>query len=138
MSSKLLLRIAAGILFLHLFLHSIGHNSWQETKDPIKQGVINQMVDHKFYFMGTDRSMGDYFIGYGYIVTLALGLTTVLLLFISNALNESKQLNYKILMAISVALVIWSVDEFVFFFPFAAGITLLAAVCTGFAAVKLR
>ena len=85
MSSKLLLRIAAGLLFLHLFLHSIGHSNWQKTNDAVKQGVINQMVDHKFYFMGTDRSMGDYFMGYGYIVTIGLGLLTVMLLFISNA-----------------------------------------------------
>ena len=138
MTPKLLLRISALLMLFHLLLHTMGHSRWQKTTDPIKQAVISGMTNHAFLFMGTQRSMGDYFAGYGYAGSVALLLFACLLWLLSNAIAQSAGLIYKLLVVISICLLLWGIDEIVFFFPFAAGTTLLATLLTVIAAVQIR
>ena len=138
MKPKLPLRIASGLLLLHLIFHSIGNSTWKQTDDPIKRNVISQMTDHKFPFMGTTRAMADYFNGFGYIISIALAFLSLLLWILSNSSKESLRLTFKILVLITVALFVWAIDEFVFFFPFAGCITLLAALFSCIATLQLR
>ena len=138
MKPKLLLRLASGLILLHLVLHSIGQSSWKQTTDPIKQSVVSQMTDHKFPFMGTVRSMGDYFNGFGYATSIGLALMGVLLWMLSGSSKENVGLSSKLLAVLAVSLFVWSLDEFIFFFPFAACITLLAGLLTCIATLQLR
>jgi hypothetical protein len=138
MKPKLFLRIASGLILLHLILHSIGNSTWKQTNDPIKQNVISQMTDHKFPFMGTVRAMGDYFNGFGYITSIALALISLLLWILSGSSKENAGLTLKILVVVTVSLFVWAIDEFVFFFPFAACITLLAGLLSCIATLQLR
>ena len=113
---------------LHAVLHTFGHSGWTKSPDPLKQTVIKLMTDHSFPFMGVERSMGNYFDGYGYAVTIALVLIAVVLWLISDATAQGSALIKNIALVLAFGLLVWGIDEVIFFFPFAAGITLLSSL----------
>ncbi len=129
-TTKILLRIAAALMLIHGLGHTIGHSGWKKSTDPIQQGVIHQMIGPKFPFMGVTRSMGEYFDGYGYACSIFMLLCTLVLWFTSGELGGSPGLAKKIILTMSVCLLAWGIDELIFFFPFAAGTSLLASACT--------
>jgi hypothetical protein len=134
MKPKLLLRIAAVLILIHGVLHTTGFSQWKQDPDPAKQEVIKQMTGQKFPFMGTSRNMGNYYDGFGYAGSIALILIAVLLWIVSGELLTNPSLAKKVIVVISCALVIWAADELIYFFPFATGLTFVAAVC-GFASL---
>lgn len=131
MKEKILLRIASLLMFLHLCGHMVGALTWKHTTDPLKEVVILQMTQPKFPFMGAMRSMGEFFDGYGYATAISLLLVAVLLWFASYSLQE--KITKKLLIVCTLFLYALSIDEFLFFFPAAAIISLIAAVLTTFA-----
>ena len=106
MKPKLLLRIASLMMLLHLIGHSFGNELWKKTDDPTKMQVIHAMTYYKFPFMGSVRSFGDNFSGYGYAVSLFLILSSVLLWLISSSLKEKTTLSIKILLTLFICLTI--------------------------------
>lgn len=138
MSTKLLLRIASGLMIFHVIGHTLGHIGWKKTTDPVKQEVINQMTGHKFPFMGANIGLGDAFEGYGWALSIAMIFFALTLWFISSSLSDGKAMSQKILVALFFCLLVWSIDEFIFFFPFAACTTLLAAILTLIATVQMK
>jgi len=127
MSPKILLRIASVLMFIHCVLHTIGFDSWKG--DPDKQGVYDAMNGPKFPFMGVHRNMLEFYDGFGYASTIALLLIAVSLWIISSELAAGS-LARKMTLTLAVILVLWGADEIIFFFPFAAGISLVSALCT--------
>jgi len=138
MKPKLLLRTASIIMLLHDAGHTFGHLSWKQTTDPAKQEVINQMSDKKFPFMGAERSMGEYYEGYGWAAALALLLIAAILWITAGHVTQNTIFAKKILVVISIILLAWGIDELLFFFPFAAAFSLLAALLTAIAIFQLR
>jgi hypothetical protein len=134
MKPKLLLRIAAILILIHGVLHTTGFSQWKQDPDPAKQEVIKQMTGQKFPFMGTSRNMGEYYDGFGYAGSIALFLIAVLLWVVSGELSSNTSLAKKIIIVISFSLLVWATNEWIYFFPFAAGITLVASIC-GFASL---
>ncbi len=135
---KILLRIAAALMLIHGLGHTIGHSGWKYSTDPVQQGVIHQMTGPKFPFMGVTRSMGEYFDGYGYACTIGLLIFVLALWFTSGELSTSPGLAKKMMLTMAVCLLGWFIDEIIFFFPFAAGTSLLAAACTFGASVLYK
>ena len=88
------------------------------------------MTGHKFPFMGVNRSMGEYFDGYGIGCSIAMAVFVLVLWSVSGELKTSPGLAKKIMLSIAVCLLAWGVDEMVFFFPFAASLTLIAFAST--------
>jgi hypothetical protein len=134
MTPKLLLRIAAILIFIHAAGHTLGFITWKDVDDPVQKGVIQQMTGHQFQFMWATHSLGDYYQGFGYACSIALVLIAVLLWMISANLSTGGNLAKKITVLISYALLLWGIDEFIFFFPFATALTLVAAICSRWAA----
>jgi len=130
MKPKLLLRIAAILIFVHAVLHTIGFSGWKDATDPVQKGVIDQMTGHKFPFMGAVHSLGDYYQGFGYGCSIALLLIAVVLWLVSNDLSSNSNLAKKVVLVISYALLLWGIDEYIFFFPFATCITFAACICS--------
>jgi len=128
--AKILLRSSAALLLIHIAGHLFGHGTWKLSEDPEQQSVIGEMTGKKFPFMGALRSFGDYYEGYGWLITIALLFFTLLLFFIAGAGAECRRLSVKILMTLSLSLTAWSMLEFRYFFVFAGAITLLAAILT--------
>ena len=138
MSAKILLRVASGSMIFHLLGHSIGSATWKQTTDPVKQVVIGQMTSHKFPFMGSIRSMADYFDGYGLATSIGLILFALMLWQVSGIVKENGRIAIKFLILITICLLAWSIDEFVFFFPFAACNTLFAAILSFVAIIQIK
>lgn len=130
MKPKILLRISAILIFIHSALHTFGFTTWKEAPDPIYKTIVDGMTGHKFPFMGAVRSLGDFYEGFGYASSIALLLIAVILWFVSGETNRSANLSKKIIYTVGIALVTWGIDELIYFFPFAAVITLTAAVLT--------
>jgi hypothetical protein len=129
MKPKLLLRIAAVLILIHAVLHTMGFSQWKQDPNPARHEVIKQMTGQKFPFMGTSRNMGEYYDGFGYSCSIALFLIALLLWIISGELSSNLSLAKKAIAVISFGLLLWATDELIYFFPFAAGITLVAAIC---------
>ena len=130
MKPKLLLRIAASLIFIHSVLHTIGMSTWKDTTDPVEKTVVDQMTGHKFPFMGAIHSLGENFDGFGYACTIALFLIAAILWVVSGEIGQRTGLVKKVVFIVAVSLIAWGVDELIFFFPFAAIITLTAAALT--------
>jgi hypothetical protein len=129
-SVKILLRTAAALMVVHLIGHTIGHAGWKKPADPAQLAVVKQMNGPKFPFMGVNRSMGEYFDGYGIGCSIAMLIFILVLWSISSELSTSPRLAKKAMVSISLCLLAWGIDELIFFFPFAASLTLIAFVCT--------
>ena len=137
MNPKILLRIAAIIMLLHTIGHTMGALTWRKTPDLAKQSVIELMTARKFPFMGVERSMGEYYDGYGFACTLALLLIVALLWITSNVTPHTNALVKNILFVLSFILLAFGIDELIFFFPFAAAFSLLAFLLTLVATLRL-
>jgi hypothetical protein len=127
MKPKLLLRIAAILILIHCVLHTFGFTTWKQAPDSAYKSIVDGMVNHKFPFMGAIHSLGDFYDGFGYASSIALFLIAVLLWLVS---GERTGLSKKITIVTGIALVAWGIDELIYFFPFAAIITLTAAALT--------
>lgn len=87
-----------------------------------------ELSAHSFPFMGADRSMSDYYEGYGYITSIALLFFGILLWQLSNVVKVKIIPVEQMLIATALLLFLLCIVEFVFFFPFAACTTLLAGI----------
>lgn len=130
MKPKILLRIAAVLIFIHSVLHTYGFNTWKEAPDPVYKTIVDGMTGHKFPFMGAERSLSNFYEGFGYACSIALFLIAIVLWLVSGETSRSANLAKKIIYAVGIALVAWGIDELIYFFPFASAITLTAAVLT--------
>lgn len=128
-TAKILLRIAAVLMFIHLAGHTIGHSGWKKSTDSVQSEVIKQMTGPKFPFMGRIHSMGEYFDGYGIGCSICMAFFILVLWIISDHLNDTSKLPGKLILTVAVCLLAWGIDELIFFFPFAAGNTLTAFLC---------
>jgi len=129
MQPKILLRIASILLLLHLVGHTLGHSSWKQAKEPEEKAVISQMTDHTFPFMGSNRSFGDFFDGYGYACSIALALMMTMLWILSSAHLNTIAL-VRLLTALWIAFFLWSAIEFRYFDLSAALTSLLPGLLT--------
>jgi len=134
MKPKLLLRIAAVLIFIHAALHTFGFSQWKQDPDPAKHEVIKLMTGQRFPLMGTSRNMGEYYDGFGYATSITLVLIAVLLWILSGELLTSPSLAKKAILVVSCTLLLWATDEVIYFFPFSASLSSAAGLC-GFAAL---
>ncbi len=116
------------LLLIHLIFDYCG---WRKATDPAVRPVIAEMTGPKFPFMGAVRSMGDFYDGYGYACSIAMLLFVVLLWLIGGdeAGGSGGPLGRRLTLVAAVALLVWGIDELIFFFLFAACTTLLACLC---------
>jgi hypothetical protein len=138
MKAKIILRAASVIIFLHAIGHTMAVLTWKDDPDPKKMEVIKQMTDNKFSFMGTSRSMGEYFEGFGIHGTLSLLLITLILWYASDISETNKNFNKKIILTVSVILLAWGVSELIYFFPFAASFSLISSLLGFYSLVLLN
>jgi hypothetical protein len=127
MKPKILLRIAAILILIHAVLHTFGFSGWKT--DPARREVIQQMTGQKLPFMGASRNMGEFYDGFGYASSIALLLIASLLWIVSGELLSNRSLAKKVILILSFGLLFWGIDELIYFFPFAASISLLACIC---------
>lgn len=86
------------------------------------------MTGPKFEFMGVMRSMGDYFEGYGLILFIVFGMSIALILSAARYCDSNHDIARKVLTPIGIGYVAMGAIEFVYFFPFAGSISLVAGL----------
>lgn len=133
MTPKLLLRIAAAIMLIHNIPHTLGHSKWKSAPDEVNRRAIDAMTSNQFEFMGRTTSYAQFYDGYGYGGTLTLLLAMVILWILSG--NQSA-LSKQLAMVTGIFLVLWAVMEYIYFFPLAAGFTIVAAILAIIASAK--
>jgi len=134
MKPKILLRIAAVVLFLHAIGHSMGTFAWQADFSDIPSEVVAKMYQDQFNFMGKESTMASLFTGNGVGGLILLLLMSVLLWLVSSW--NSKQA-VSILWVVGCGIVTLAVSEMIYFFPMAYTFTLLAAVLVFFSIFKI-
>ncbi|MDB5124853.1 MAG: hypothetical protein JWP94_2982 [Mucilaginibacter sp.] len=127
MKPKLLLRVASVIMLLHTMGHTFGALSWKNAPNAAVAVVIAGMQREHFDFMGRSATVAAFYEGYGIINIFVLLLLSVLLwLLASHATNPAVRGMSAVL---GVFMVIMSVCEYIYFFPLAAIMSLIAGVC---------
>jgi hypothetical protein len=128
MKAKILLRMAAALILIHLMGHSLGHSAWDKPEDPKMKEVVASMKGYSTEFMGTTKSMADYYNGYSLIIFGLYGMTILILWFTSGFINEQRTIAAKILWPIGITYVAFGIIEYIAFFPFAAAMSLFAGL----------
>jgi hypothetical protein len=128
MKAKTLLRIAIIPILIKLLGHSIGHMGWDKPDDPKMQTVVDTMKSYTGQFMGASYNMGEYLTGYSLMILVVYALLCYLLWILSNSFNLQSNVANHFIYAIATTLIIFSIFEFMYFFPFAAAMSVLAAV----------
>ena len=124
MKPKLLLRIAAALMLLHAIGHSFGALGQNKPPNERVAAVLNGMDTEQFTFMGRLSTIADFYRGYGIILIFVLLLLTIQLWLLSSNPIRSLQLT------LGSFLLVQAVAEYIYFFPMAALISLLAAFLT--------
>lgn len=124
MKKKLLLRIAAVLMFLHTIGHTIGVLTWKKAPNSAIAQVIAAMQDNRFDFMGRSSSLAGFYEGYGVSMLIVLLFVSLLLWLLSASPTRS------LLILTGLFLIGLAVAEYIYFFPLAAALTLLAGLCT--------
>lgn len=79
MREIVLLRIASALTLIHAVLHTAGGLLKSPAHGAQEIAVLNTMKGFQFDFMGSMRSYWDFYLGFGFFVTLGLVLQAVLL-----------------------------------------------------------
>jgi len=124
---KHLVRLAAVLMAFHTLGHTMGALGWKKNPDENVSAVIDGMLTTHFDFMGRSATLGQFYEGYGIIMILVLALISSQLWMLSDEADNPKAT--RLLTFMTVFLILMAVLEYIYFFPFAAGITFLAAVC---------
>src|ERR1700754_557316 len=112
MKPKMILRIASISMLLHTIGHTIGAMTWKKDPDPAMQQVVDNMISHKFIFLGALRSIGDFYEGYGVTMIVVLLLMAVLLWQLSKMYVTYPEASTSILVPVSLGLLIIALIEF--------------------------
>jgi hypothetical protein len=128
MKPTLLLRIASVLMFVHTLGHSFGALSWKEASDAAVSRLIISMQTTHFAFMGRSATLAGFYEGYGLTMIFVLLLISVVLWLLSSA--PANDLSIRLLPVFAGFLLFLGIIEYIYFFPFAAGFSLLAGACT--------
>jgi hypothetical protein len=138
MNPKILLKIASAIIVIHAIGHLLGMAGWTNAQTDEQKMVVRAMTDHRFPFMGAVHSFGDSFNGFGYIIEISLLLAAYLLWICGSSVDNYPVISRKLSAALFIALFAQSLLEFIYFFPMAATMTLIAALITGAAFLSTK
>ncbi len=126
MKAKHFLRISVGLVLIHLIGHTLGHMGWDKPEDPKMKDVVDTMKNYSSEFMGASQSMADYFNGYSIILIGLLAMSLILFWILSNHVDTNQILVRQIALIIGLGFIFFGIIEYIYFFPFAAIISLLA------------
>lgn len=137
MKTKLLVRIAAGLLLFFALGHSIGHFTRHDVTDSKAQEVLKAMTDNKFNMFGQMRSYDENYTGMSLNLIITLIVLATMLCILSNYTTHQPHLTKNLLIPIIVCTVGFSLTGFFFFFPIPAFTCLTASALLILATIRL-
>ena len=126
------------IIFLHAIGHFLGVASVTKGETEEENMVIHAMTDHRFPLLGAVHSFADFLHGFGWVGEVFLLLTTYLLWFTGSLAEGQPAISRKLSAALFISLLLQTILEFIYFFPVAYIMSLIAAVLTGLSFLELQ
>lgn len=126
MKPKIFIRISSILMLLHTAGHTIGALTWKQAPNSSVAKLISDMQTIHFAFMGRQVSLGSFFEGYGIINIFVLLMLSVMLWLLSDATDN--RLTRTLLPVFTSFLLLLGISEYIYFFPFASIISVLAGV----------
>ena len=115
MNTTIWLRISAIISLLFAVGHSLGGlQSWSPIAD---NTVLQSMRTVHFDVMGVHRSYLDFYVGFGYSLSVSLFLQSVLLWFLSNVARGDAAITRPMIAAFVVAIALGGIIAWRYLFP---------------------
>jgi hypothetical protein len=134
----LFLRIASVLTFVHCVLHTVGGVFGSPAHGAEEIAVIETMKSHHFDFLGSMRSYGDFFFGYGLHMTIILFFLAVLF-WLLGSLAKTNAAPIRLVAAVfCLTFLFLSVVSWKYFFIAPVINELLIAVCLAVAFVQSR
>lgn len=138
MTSKLLLRMAAGCLLFFAVGHSAGHFTRHDVSDPKAKEILELMINNKFDMFGQMRSYDENYTGMSLNLIITLLALTCLVWIAAGYVKDYPMIMKKILIPIAGCVLVFSVTGFLFFFPVPAVTCLIAAVLISVTIIRLN
>jgi hypothetical protein len=135
-TTTLLLRIASVISLFFTVGHTIGGlRKWSPMGD---NAVLRAMGDVRFDTMGTNRSYLDFFMGFGWSISVFMLMQTILLWQLASLARTEPARLRPILAVIAIATVASGVIAWRFIFPVPAVFSGVLAIALALACVAAR
>lgn len=136
MKPKIFIRVSSILMLLHTAGHTMGALTWKEAPNGTVAKLVSDMQTIHFAFMGRQVSLGSFFEGYGIINIFVLLLLTISLWLLSNATDNP--LTARLLPVLALFLLLMGISEYVYFFSFAAIISILAGLSALMASIGIK
>ena len=136
MNAKLWLRISAIVSLLLAVGHTLGgRKSWSPNGE---NPVLQQMRDVHFDVMGVNRSFYDFYMAFGYSLSVAILMQSVLLWQLSGMVATDPARVRPMIAVITAAVVASGIIAWRMIFPIPVYFEVALAVCLVMALVKAR
>jgi hypothetical protein len=134
MRPQIFMRLGAFSVLALLMGQTIGMLSWDNPADGSKKAVVQMMKAISTPFMGSTKSLADYYNGNNWLVFGFHGLVIFILLILGRQI-ASPQKGTAIIISSAIGLIylIFSVVYFVYFFPLPIILSLLTSIFLGLA-----
>ena len=136
MNAKNWLRISAVVSLLLAIGHSLGgRKSWSPNGD---LPVLQQMRDNHFDVMGVNRSFYDFYMAFGWSLSIALFMQSILIWQLSGLVTAAVARARPMIAVITAAVVASAIIAWLMIFPVPAYFEAALSVCMIVALVKAR
>jgi hypothetical protein len=137
MRPQIFVRLGAFSVLALLMGQTIGMMTWDNPADGRKKDVVQMMKAVSTPFMGSTKSLADYYNGNNWLIFGFHGLVIFILLVLAPQIGSSqKRTAIIIISAIALIYLFLCVVYFVYFFPLPIILSLLASVFLGLAVKK--
>jgi hypothetical protein len=131
MNPRLLLRVAAALLFLFAVGHMIGHLTRHNVTDPRARELQRLMIDNKFEMYGQMRSYDENYTGLSMDMIATLLAFGIILWEVAGHVDRNPALIRTILIAMTFAVGMFAISAFVYFFLVPAIVCCVVALLMG-------
>jgi hypothetical protein len=139
MSPKIFTRIAAVAVLLLLVGQSMGMLTWDNPADGQKRTVVQMMKAVSTPFMGSTKSLADYYNGDNWLIFGFHALVIFILWVLSAQIGSGqKRSAVTIVSAIALIYLVFSGVYWAYFFPLPTILSLLTSISLGIAIKKSR
>ncbi|MBS0418089.1 MAG: hypothetical protein JSR66_10275 [Proteobacteria bacterium] len=136
MAARLWLRISALIATLFALGHTLGsRKDWSPQGD---NPVLQQMRDVHFNVMGVSRSYFDFYMAFGYSLSVFMFMQAILLWQLSGLVVTDAARTRPMLAVITAAAVLMGIISWLLLFPVPAYFSLVLIACLVVALLKAR
>lgn len=137
MSALILHRIAAYLLFFFALAHTGGMLD-SSSKGVTVDLVVVGMRNARFPIMGVERSLYDFYFGFGILLSVLLVLAGLVSLELAKLASSARDSAVRLGLGHTVCLALTCSLSIVYFFPAPTIISGLAALCTGAATARIH